>query len=126
MPTPPSVPRHAHWHSPTYGAERSAVPHHFVDFIATDELYSAGQFESDALAWLDTWFATRRCAVLTGGSGLYVKAVLDGLDPVPADLDIRTQLNERFQKGGLEPWWRNFARLIRSMPTKWTHKIPSV
>ena len=83
--------------------ERSSVPHHFVDFIAPDELYSAGQFESDALAWLDTWFATRRCAVLSGGSGLYVKAVMDGLDPVPADLGIRTQLNERFQKGGLEP-----------------------
>lgn len=84
-------------------AERRAVSHHFVDFLAPDELYSAGQFESDALAWLDAWFATRRCAVMSGGSGLYVKAVLDGLDPVPADLHIRQQLNQRFQDEGLEP-----------------------
>lgn len=84
-------------------AERAAVPHHFVDFIAPDTLYSAGQFESDAMAQLQDWFSTRRCAVMSGGSGLYVKAVLEGLDPVPADLAIRTTLNERLVAEGLEP-----------------------
>ena len=59
--------------------ERAAVPHHFVDFLEPDALYSAGQFESDALAWLEQWFAHRKCAVLSGGSGLYMKAVLEGL-----------------------------------------------
>ena len=39
--------------------ERAAVPHHFVDFLEPDALYSAGQFESDALAWLEQWFAHR-------------------------------------------------------------------
>ncbi|MGB2135381.1 MAG: tRNA (adenosine(37)-N6)-dimethylallyltransferase MiaA, partial [Flavobacteriales bacterium] len=82
--------------------ERAAVPHHFVDFLEPDALYSAGQFESDALAWLEQWFAHRKCAVLSGGSGLYVKAVLEGLDPVPADLTIRTALNARLESEGLE------------------------
>lgn len=82
--------------------ERAAVPHHFVDFLEPDALYSAGQFESDALAWLEQWFAHRKCAVLSGGSGLYVKAVLEGLDPMPADLTIRTALNARLESEGLE------------------------
>lgn len=84
-------------------AERAAVLHHFVDFVAPDALYSAGQFETDALRWLEGWFEQHRCAVLAGGSGLYVKAVLDGLDPMPADLGIRTQLNERYAAEGLGP-----------------------
>lgn len=93
------------------GAERAAVPHHFVDFVAPDALYSAGQFESDALHWLDGWFAEHRCAVLTGGSGLYVKAVLDGLDPMPADLGIRARLNDRFAAEGLPPLVEELQRL---------------
>ena len=82
--------------------ERAAVPHHFVDFLEPDALFSAGQFQSDALAWLEQWFAHHKCAVLSGGSGLYVKAVLEGLDPVPADLTIRTALNARLESEGLE------------------------
>lgn len=92
-------------------AERTTVPHHFVDFVAPEALYSAGQFESDALHWLDGWFTEHRCAVMAGGSGLYVKAVLDGLDPMPADLGIRTQLNERFASEGLPPLVEELKRL---------------
>lgn len=92
-------------------AERVAVPHHFVDFLEPDARYSAGQFEGDALAWLEQWFAHRKCAVLSGGSGLYVKAVLDGLDPVPADLAIRTELNARLEAEGLEVLVEELTRL---------------
>ena len=82
--------------------ERAAVTHHFVNFIEPDTLYSAGQFETDAMAWLAEWYAHRKCAVLSGGSGLYLKAILEGLDPVPADLKIRKELNARLQQEGLE------------------------
>jgi tRNA dimethylallyltransferase len=84
-------------------AEREAAPHHFVDFVQPEELYSAGQFESDAMEWLGKWFQSRRTAVLSGGSGLYVKAVLEGLDDIPSDLTIRASLNERLQSVGIEP-----------------------
>ena len=92
-------------------AERAAVPHHFVDFLEPDARYSAGQFEGDALAWLEQWFAHRKCAVLSGGSGLYVKAVLDGLDPVPSDLAIRSELNARLEAEGLEVLVEELTRL---------------
>lgn len=82
--------------------ERAAIPHHFIDFVDPSHLYSAGQFEAHALAWLNHWFLHHRTAVLSGGSGLYVKAVLEGLDEMPADLEIRSQLNHRLQAEGLE------------------------
>jgi len=83
-------------------AERAAVPHHFVDFVQPEEMYSAGQFESEAMKWLGQWFQSRRTAVMSGGSGLYVKAVLEGLDEIPSDLTIRASLNERLQTEGIE------------------------
>lgn len=92
-------------------AERAAVPHHFVDFIQPEELYSAGQFESDALEWLGKWFQSRRTAVLSGGSGLYIKAVLEGLDEIPSDLTIRASLNERLQSAGMDPLVDELRRL---------------
>lgn len=84
-------------------AERAEVPHHFVDFLSTENLYSAGQFEKDALKWLDQWFASHRTAVMVGGSGLYVKAVLEGLDEIPASVEIRTQLQRQLAETGIQP-----------------------
>ncbi len=83
-------------------AERATVPHHFVDFVEVEEYYSAGQFEIDALQWLDQYFQTHKTAVMVGGSGLYIKAVLEGLDNMPTDLSIREALNERLEQSGLE------------------------
>jgi tRNA dimethylallyltransferase len=84
-------------------AERAEVPHHFVDFLDVETLYSAGQFEKDALAWLDHWFSSHRTAVMVGGSGLYIKAVLDGLDDIPASVEIRTMLQQQLEESGIDP-----------------------
>lgn len=82
--------------------ERAAVKHHFVDFVDVEDHFSAGQFEMAAVHWLSDWFQTQRTAVMVGGSGLYIKAVLEGLDDMPADLNIRKELNERFQHSGIQ------------------------
>ena len=83
-------------------AERTAVKHHFVDFVDVEDHFSAGQFETAAVHWLSDWFQTHRTAVMVGGSGLYVKAVLEGLDAMPADLAVRKELNERLRKSGIK------------------------
>ena len=82
--------------------ERTCVPHHFVDFVDVEEHYSAGQFATDAVQWLDDWFKTHKTAVMVGGSGLYIKAVLEGLDEMPADLTIRMALNQQLKESGIE------------------------
>lgn len=77
--------------------EQAEVPHHFVGHLELDALYSAGDFERDALAWV----AQRRVSVVVGGSGLYLQALLEGLDDVPRDLHVREALNAELFANGL-------------------------
>lgn len=77
--------------------EQAAVPHHFVGHLPLEALYSAGDFVRDAEAWI----TTRPCSIVVGGSGLYVQALLDGLDEVPRDLAVREELNAVVEAGGL-------------------------
>ena len=81
--------------------ERHAIPHHFVDFLSPNELYSAGAFEKAAVPQLTNLCSTYGSAVLAGGSGMYVKATLQGLDELPSDADLREELNAKVQDGGL-------------------------
>ena len=65
-------------------AEMRGVPHHFIDSHGIAEDYSAGRFAADCQAVLAGLFKKHPLVVLTGGSGLYVQAVTDGLDELPA------------------------------------------
>ncbi|MDG1261168.1 MAG: tRNA (adenosine(37)-N6)-dimethylallyltransferase MiaA [Flavobacteriales bacterium] len=83
--------------------ERSLAPHHFVDFLSIEDEYSAGDFERDALSFLETYFKENSIAIVTGGSGLYLKALLKGFDDLPSDLGERAVLIAQFNKSGLKP-----------------------
>ena len=65
-------------------AEQAQVPHHFIDTLDPSDDYTAGQFERDALKFLEDYFTSHDVAILVGGSGLYLKAVSDGFDDLPA------------------------------------------
>jgi tRNA dimethylallyltransferase len=83
--------------------ELAAAPHHFISSHHITELFSTGDFEVQAMSLLTRLFEEKDQVVLVGGSGLYVNAVLNGLDDLPAtDLSIRAALNEQFQAEGLE------------------------
>jgi tRNA dimethylallyltransferase len=83
--------------------ELAAAPHHFISSHHITELFSTGDFEVQAMAVLTRLFEEKDQVVLVGGSGLYVNAVLNGLDDLPAtDLSIRAALNEQFLAEGLE------------------------
>jgi tRNA dimethylallyltransferase len=84
--------------------EMAGVRHHFIDSQSISELYSAGSFERDALALLNQIFATNRYAILTGGSGLYIKALCEGLDDLPTTPpELRTMLMNQLEVNGIEP-----------------------
>ena len=82
--------------------ELTAVPHHFIAHQTIENLYSAGDFEKDALALLDTLFVEKDIVVCTGGSGLYLDALLKGFDDMPSDLAVRDQLNKEASEKGIE------------------------
>lgn len=63
--------------------ELAAVPHYFIDYCSIEDRYTAGLYESDAEAALAEYFTKKDVAILTGGTGLYIDALLHGLDRFP-------------------------------------------
>jgi tRNA dimethylallyltransferase len=81
----------------------NAVRHYFIDTKPVTELYGAGHYERDVLKTLEELYEQHNLIFLVGGSGLYIDAVLNGVDDfieVPAT--IRTELNEMFARNGLK------------------------
>jgi tRNA dimethylallyltransferase len=74
-------------------AERAAVPHHLIDVVDPDDRYQAARFRQDAAAAIEAIHRRGRLAVVVGGTGLYIRALLRGLDPAPpADPELRREL----------------------------------
>ena len=74
--------------------QRSSVPPHCIDLVDPGERYDVARYRRDALGALAEIAARGRVAVITGGTGLYVRALLDGLDldGVPHDPALRREL----------------------------------
>src|SRR5690606_16389319 len=84
--------------------ELKAAPHHFIQHISVEDSYSVGDFQREALEMIDQLFKDNEIIILTGGSGLYVKSILEGLDDFPdVDPSIRQDLNNIHAQHGLLP-----------------------
>ncbi|UZH55298.1 tRNA (adenosine(37)-N6)-dimethylallyltransferase MiaA [Salinimicrobium tongyeongense] len=84
-------------------AELKAAKHHFIQHIPVENDYSVGDFERDALQRLQELFLKQDVVVMVGGSGLYIDAVVKGLDNFPeVDRKIRPSLKEELENKGLE------------------------
>jgi tRNA dimethylallyltransferase len=84
-------------------AELAAVKHHMVGCLDLGDYYSAAQFEQDALALLNTMFATNQYAVMCGGSMMYVDAVTRGIDDLPTISEaVRTEAYRILNEEGIE------------------------
>ena len=84
--------------------ERENIVHHFVDILDPLDEYSAGQFGHDASDVIKDILSRRKVPVLVGGSGLYVKAVIDGMFDEPGkDPNVRARLDEQYRVEGIEP-----------------------
>ncbi|GAA4497023.1 tRNA (adenosine(37)-N6)-dimethylallyltransferase MiaA [Hymenobacter ginsengisoli] len=84
--------------------EMQGVPHHFIDSHSITEDYSAGRFAAEAEALLGRLFASYPVVIATGGSGLYLQALTDGLDELPpVPPAVRQQLQHELGAQGLAP-----------------------
>jgi tRNA dimethylallyltransferase len=82
--------------------ELAEVPHHFVGIKSIEEEYNAGQYGRDALAVLHQLFEKHNAVILCGGSGLYVKAVCEGLDDMPTvPPGLREKIMAEYNEKGL-------------------------
>jgi tRNA dimethylallyltransferase len=82
--------------------ELSAVPHHFIATASIEDDYSAGRYEREALDTLEQLFQRYTTVVCCGGSMLYVDALVNGLDELPKDRNVRERWSDRFKQNGIE------------------------
>ena len=93
---------------------RARAPHHLLDLRDPHETYSAADFALDARAAMDAIHARGRIPLLVGGTGLYFRALLDGLSPMPAsDPAMRALLLE---EGATRGWSALHAELAAVDP----------
>lgn len=86
--------------------------HHFIATHPIEEDFNCGAYEQAALALLGRLFGQHSAVIAVGGSGLYVKALCDGLDELPeASPEIRGQLAQRLREEGLESLAAELKRL---------------
>ena len=79
------------------------VKHHLIGNISIFDYYSVFRFEEDVLSILSEIWKNKNLAFMTGGSGLYIDAVCNGIDDIPdADPEIRIQVAEKYNIEGLE------------------------
>ena len=82
--------------------ELAAAPHHFIQNRSIFEAYNVGDFERDALKKLASLFQKNNIQIIVGGSGLYVDAVLKGLDDFPhVAPEIRQELSVQLEENGI-------------------------
>lgn len=83
--------------------ELAAVKHHFIDTHSVSTALDAADYETLALGYLQDIFATHDAAVVCGGTGLYIKALCEGLDTMPAVRDeVVRDVNNEYETRGLQ------------------------
>lgn len=100
--------------------ERDEPPHHFIDIRTPDEIYSAGEFCEEAREEIWEILAMGNWPIVVGGSGLYVRALLDGFfQPKISNREIQAQLKQRIEAEGS---WKLHAELAKIDPASaWIH-----
>jgi len=87
--------------APPSQEELDQIPHYFIGDRSIHEPITAGEYETFALKTLEQLFHTHDVVVTVGGSGMYIDALLHGLDPLPTDAAIKAELEERAEAEGL-------------------------
>jgi tRNA dimethylallyltransferase len=83
--------------------ERAEVVHHFVGHLSVNEYYNVSMYEQAAMQILTDLYTKKSYIVLTGGSGLYIDSVCEGIDDLPdVDSTLRERLKRQLEQEGVE------------------------
>ncbi len=98
----------------------AAAPHHFINHLSIGDSYSAGQFEQEAISFIDDDLKNHSVITLVGGSGLFIRAVLEGFDSFPPeDPEVKEKLQDLFKAEGLVA----LQQLLRSYDPVYYDKV---
>lgn len=122
-------------------AQLKKAKHHFIHFLSVKDYYSASLFERDVLNLLPDLFRKNNSVIMTGGSGMYIDAVCNGIDDIPdVDPAIREKYTSMYRETGIEGLrvalkildpehysnvdLRNYKRIIRALEICETTGLP--
>jgi tRNA dimethylallyltransferase len=106
-------------------ADRKRVKHYFIDVLEPDEEYSAGQFAKEARHVVAKILERRKLPILVGGSGLYVKSVIDGLfEGAGKDPEVRARLADQLVREGVEGLFEGLKKVDPVTAAKMTEVKP--
>lgn len=93
--------------------QRARVPHHLIDVVDPDVQFTLAQYQAEAYAAIDDIFVRGRQPMLVGGTGLYVRAIVEGLriPEVAPDFDLRAELEARAQREGKEALYADLQKV---------------
>lgn len=92
--------------------ELERVPHHFINSHSINDPVDVGRYEKEAIQLLEKLLERHTVVFLVGGSGLYVDALVKGLDDLPpGDPSLREKLNEKMEAEGLDPLRKQLEQL---------------
>ena len=91
---------------------RNRAPHHMIDIVDPGESYSAARYEREAGAIVDRLIEEGKVPVVVGGSGLYIRILINGIFPSPpASTSIRKKLKLEAERDGVEALYKRLRRL---------------
>lgn len=100
--------------------ELAEAPHHFIGNLSVKDYYSIGQFEVDALAKINQLFENKEVVVLVGGSMMYEKSVIEGLNDLPeANEEHQKQLHEIWENEGIE----KLREILKNLDENYYQKV---
>jgi tRNA dimethylallyltransferase len=108
--------------------EQHGIPHHLVDLVEPTEIFTAGDYRRRALEVLEALRSRKILPILTAGTGLYLRALLEGLAEAPQrSEEIRARLRQKVEQRGPAHLHRALARLdpesAARIPVRDTQKI---
>ncbi len=96
---------------PTETLQRK-IPHHFIDILNPGQNYSAGEYARAARGVIEQIFQRKKFPLVVGGSGLYIRALLEGFFKEDVkDPAIRAELERRLEREGIEPLYAELQRV---------------
>lgn len=109
-------------------SELEEISHSFINSISLNEYYDVSLYEKQALEKIDNLLINKKLPIITGGSGLYVRALIDGIVDLAANDDLRKELNAKKEKYGNDFLYQELITVDQSaaktmLPQNWKRVI---
>ena len=103
-------------------AEMQGIPHHFIDHCSVSSPITAGEFERRGEVKIQEILSRKKLPFVVGGSGLFIRSLMEGLDDLPSDENLRQELITQYENEGLPSLWDRLDKSDHNAKKSIDHK----